>query len=235
MTKLYYPGLADEARAQLEAIWQRSVEVAREHGYSLTFHGSVARDIDLVAVPWASHCSDQETVARAIQGAARESSLHGMAFDAADGDQGTVRPHGRRGWAFHLGGPYIDLSVVAPTDPALAEARARITELEAKLNTPELYDFAIGVVQEAAHQRERYGSQHDEGKSPLDWFWLLGFLCQKAAFAAIAGDVGKALHHCISSAAALANWHAALLNQNTAMRPGIAPPRASAARTAASE
>jgi hypothetical protein len=31
--------------------------------------------------------------------------------------------------------------------------------------------------------------------------------------------------HCISSAAALTNWHAALLGVNTSMRPGILPPK----------
>lgn len=34
------------------------------------------------------------------------------------------------------------------------------------------------------------------------------------------GDTDKALHHTISSAASLANWHAAILG-TTNMRPGI--------------
>ncbi|QYC10577.1 hypothetical protein [Brevundimonas nasdae] len=96
--------------------------------------------------------------------------------------------------------------------------------LKARLNTPEVEDFARGVVAEAQHQRARFSSDHDAGKSPLDWFWLIGYLAQKAAFAALAGDRDKALHHTISTAAALANWHAALSDQDTAMRPGIAPP-----------
>jgi hypothetical protein len=36
----------------------------------------------------------------------------------------------------------------------------------------------------------------------------------------------KALHHTISTAAALANWHAALSGTSNTMRPGIAPPLA---------
>jgi len=74
---------------------------------------------------------------------------------------------------------------------------------------------------EAPHQRHRWGSEHDAGKQPLDWVWLLGHLVNKAAKSAIDGDVEKAKHHTISSAAALANWHAARSGTNTVMRPGI--------------
>lgn len=105
---------------------------------------------------------------------------------------------------------------------------SKVAHLERRLNTPEVEDFAAGVVAEAQHQRERFGSDHDAGKAPLDWFWLIGFLAQKAAFAALAGDRNKALHHTISTAAALANWHAALSGHDTAMRPGIADPEVAA-------
>lgn len=90
-----------------------------------------------------------------------------------------------------------------------------------KLNTPEIKDFAKGVVSEAQHQRARWGAEHDAGKAPLDWVWLLGHLINKAALAAIAGDADKAKHHTISSAAALANWHAQLAGHDNTMRPGI--------------
>jgi outer membrane murein-binding lipoprotein Lpp len=89
------------------------------------------------------------------------------------------------------------------------------------INTPETADFMAGVPIEAAHQRERWPSEHDSGKTPFDWFWLIGYLAQKAATAAVAGDVEKAKHHTISTAAALANWHAALSGKTNAMRPGI--------------
>jgi hypothetical protein len=104
--------------------------------------------------------------------------------------------------------------------PLLAEIE-RLTTL---LNTPEVEDFARGVMLEAPHQRERWGSDHDDGKTPFDWFWLIGYLSQKAAAAAVAGDLDKAKHHTISTAAALANWHLALTGADTSMRPGIAAP-----------
>lgn len=91
------------------------------------------------------------------------------------------------------------------------------------INSPETADFMAGVPLEAAHQRERWSADHDAGKSPFDWFWLIGYLAQKAAASAVAGDLDKAMHHTISTAAALANWHAALAGIDTAMRPGIDP------------
>lgn len=102
-----------------------------------------------------------------------------------------------------------------------APLRAEIARLEALLNTPETADFLAGVPLEAAHQRERWGSDHDHGKTAFDWFWLIGYLAQKAASSHVAGDMEKALHHTISTAAALANWHMAISGADTRMRPGI--------------
>jgi len=99
----------------------------------------------------------------------------------------------------------------------------QIDRLDGLLNRPEVSDFLKGVPLEAAHQVERWGVQHDQGKAPLDWFWLIGYLAQKAATAAIGGDLTKAKHHTISTAAALANWHAQLSGGGNLMRPGIDP------------
>lgn len=104
------------------------------------------------------------------------------------------------------------------------KAEEVIRALEAQINKPETADFMKGVPLEAAHQRQRWGAEHDAGKAPLDWFWLIGYLAQKAATSAIAGDIEKAKHHMISTAAALANWHLALTGADTRMRPGIAEP-----------
>lgn len=89
------------------------------------------------------------------------------------------------------------------------------------INSPETADFMAAVPLEAAHQRARWGVAHDAGKTPFDWFWLIGYLAQKAAAAATNGDAEKAKHHTISTAAALANWHAALSGIDNTMRPGI--------------
>lgn len=107
----------------------------------------------------------------------------------------------------------------------LAAAQAENEALRDKIiNTPETADFMAGVPLEATHQRERWGADHDKGKTPWDWFWLIGYLSQKAASAAVAGDTEKAMHHAISTAAALANWHAALSGVDTRMVPGAPLP-----------
>lgn len=77
-------------------------------------------------------------------------------------------------------------------------------------DVPIVEDFFAGVLAEKEHQLKRWGTTHDRNKAPGDWFWLLGYLGGKALAAAVKGDREKALHHCISSAAVLANWHDAI-------------------------
>lgn len=115
---------------------------------------------------------------------------------------------------------------------ALAEKNAQIAELLAERDNPQVVDFTSAVALEAMHQRARWGSDHDAGKTPFDWFWLIGYLAQKAADAAVRGDIFKAQHHTISTAAALANWHTALGGGDDAMRPGIMPSEEAQARAA---
>ena len=86
------------------------------------------------------------------------------------------------------------------------EAEAK--RLDTLINNPHTDDFLESVRLEAAHQCERWGG--DGGKEPMDWFWLIGYLAGKCLAAHIKGDRDKALHHTISSAAALMNWHAAI-------------------------
>lgn len=96
-----------------------------------------------------------------------------------------------------------------------------VAKLRSERDVPEVENFVRGIQSEVTHQRNRWGSSHDAGKSNPDWFWLVGYLAGKALRAAETGDTNKALHHTISTAAALANWHAALSGENTRMRPGI--------------
>ena len=75
------------------------------------------------------------------------------------------------------------------------------------LNRPEINNFIEGVRIEAAHQLRRWGREHDSTKSPEEWFWTVGYLAGKALAAQRADDDGKFMHHLISTAAVLANWH----------------------------
>jgi hypothetical protein len=89
------------------------------------------------------------------------------------------------------------------------------------LNTPENHNFTEGVMREAAHQVERWGTQHDAGKQPQDFFWLIGYLAGKALRSSIDGDTEKAMHHCISTSAVCANWHRHLSGSETTFTPGL--------------
>lgn len=91
----------------------------------------------------------------------------------------------------------------------------------AEINTPQTRYFLAAVESEAAHQRMRWGTSHDAGKTDADWFWLIGYLAGKALHA---NDPEKRLHHIITTAAACLNWHEAKLG-HTDMRPGIEPPK----------
>jgi hypothetical protein len=120
-----------------------------------------------------------------------------------------------------------------------AEAeRARLHDL---VNTPELVNFPLAVQLEAVHQVERWGKEDRTSKEPLDWYWLVGYLAGRAqehhkeaerllpllqAWSLNSPHAKelldhlreqidfhreKAVHHCITTAAALSHWHASVL------------------------
>ena len=95
-----------------------------------------------------------------------------------------------------------------------------INRLHGLLHIPETEDFVAGVVREAGHQIDRWGEPHDRNKEPEDWFWLLGYLGGKAVRAQREGDTEKALHHTISSAAVLLNWHRHISGTESTFTPG---------------
>lgn len=84
--------------------------------------------------------------------------------------------------------------------------RADHARLVAIINTPQSGDFLRAVSIEAEHQLRRHGA-HDAGKTPADWYWLIGHLAGKALHAITAGDRAKFEHHLITTAGALKNWH----------------------------
>ncbi|XAI95199.1 hypothetical protein [Leptolyngbya phage Lbo-JY16] len=100
------------------------------------------------------------------------------------------------------------------------DAETESARLNLIVNSPQSDDFLRAVSTEAEHQRQRWDSEHDSGKQPADWFWLVGYLAGKALHAHAAGDTVKGEHHVITTAAALANWHSSMFG-NTKMRPGI--------------
>jgi hypothetical protein len=98
---------------------------------------------------------------------------------------------------------------------ALLAAKGEAERLHALINNPQTSDFLDAVRAEKAHQIERWGTAHDRSKSAEHWFWLVGYLAGKALRASISGDRQKALHHCVSSAAAVGNWFDAIQGDQT--------------------
>lgn len=135
--------------------------------------------------------------------------------------------------------------------------KAERQRLESIINSPELIDFPKAVHLEAVHQEVRWGTEDREGKTPADWFRLVGHLstralehhkeaerlegyalqfypgyvpgvnsggCPQHHLNQLAHHREKAVHHCITTAAVLAHWHASIVGKHTAMRPGSATP-----------
>jgi hypothetical protein len=100
-------------------------------------------------------------------------------------------------------------------DSRQAILNREIDRLNSIINTPENDDFLRGVSIEHEHQRQRWGDAHDRSKSAEQWFFLVGYLMGKALRAAVNGDKEKALHHTISSAAALGHWHKAIIRDKS--------------------
>ncbi len=84
---------------------------------------------------------------------------------------------------------------------ALAAETRRLNRL---IWNPHTDKFLEAVRIEAAHQRARWGDDHDKMKEDQDWFWALGWLSGKAVRFE---SQEKRLHHIITSAALLLNWH----------------------------
>lgn len=99
--------------------------------------------------------------------------------------------------------------------------QSELTKARELLNTPHTDDWFEGVRLEAGRQIGRWGTEHDAGKAPADWFWLIGYLAQKAMIAQMSGDEEKARHHTISTGAAMLNWFRVIVGDSNAMRPGI--------------
>ena len=100
---------------------------------------------------------------------------------------------------------------------------AELAALKGLIERPHIGEWADEVILEAAHQKERWGTEHDEGKDPQDWFWLVGHLVGKALRAHIDGDDRKARHHTVSAGAVLAHWAAHIDGIDSVFRPGLGP------------
>ena len=102
----------------------RLMKAGREVGYALAVHGSLARDLDLIAVPWTDDAVSAERLilhlmaevdGRLRNGGSRKTKEDGTEeWVRANASEPSVKPHGRLAWSIHVGheGLYIDVSVM---------------------------------------------------------------------------------------------------------------------------
>ena len=92
------------------ALYPGLAEITRRHGYALAVHGSLARDFDLLCVPWVEQPSTPEEVI--------ESITQEYAVELRGGPP-TEKPHGRRAWTLSVGFGecYIDLQFMPCLPP----------------------------------------------------------------------------------------------------------------------
>ena len=128
------------APAYMVGIYPALAEKARSMGYALALHGSLQRDLDLIAVPWAYEAAEPADLLAAL---------------CAEFDIDTNNPHGaperrshgRLCWSIPLWwGAYIDLSVMpkaASESATVAVNREALEALRAVLSQYNSGEIAI--------------------------------------------------------------------------------------------
>lgn len=103
------PRLAAALPSMFAMLYPSMRETARELGYALALHGSMARDLDVIAVPWTDDAVAPDQLIAALT-----ASIDGFVVDCDAQRNPVQKPHGRLGWAIHLvgSGTYIDISVM---------------------------------------------------------------------------------------------------------------------------
>lgn len=106
-------------------------DIARSNGYAMAIHGTMGRDMDLIAVAWTDEASPPLDLIREI--AAKIDGDMGMcARSNGDGTfteqsswMPSLKPHGRLAWSIRLRdftwngtNPFIDVSVIPPFPPS---------------------------------------------------------------------------------------------------------------------
>lgn len=93
----------------------------REVGYAIAVHGSLVRDLDVIAVPWIDEAVSAERLIlhlmTAIDGRLRNGGRKEEGSDEwvrIHGSAPSKKPHGRLAWSIHVGqeGLYVDVSVM---------------------------------------------------------------------------------------------------------------------------
>lgn len=90
----------------------------RPLGYALGLHGSLRKDLDLIAIPWTEDAADEKSLVDVVC-----KTAGGLVLKKDKDDSFGLKPHGRHAYTIILGGcsamlppdefaTYIDLSVM---------------------------------------------------------------------------------------------------------------------------
>lgn len=128
-----------EKGAKVRAVHDRVIDPirarARELGYAIGVHGSLARDIDLIAAPWTDEAVEARELAEAVKLVLREVTGLGAMIEPEASDSYHLRgcpggkAHGRLCWSFYTYETYLDLSVM-PRLGDIADMAVQITRQE---------------------------------------------------------------------------------------------------------
>jgi hypothetical protein len=91
------------------ALYPQLAEITRSHGYALAVHGSMARDFDIVCIPWRDNPSPPQIVVDEITTRFAIRQIHGW----------TVKHHGREVCTLSIGFGecFADLSFMPRAEP----------------------------------------------------------------------------------------------------------------------
>ena len=165
-----------ETRDELEAFFTSRLpairEAAKEHGYAIGLHGSMRRDLDLIAVPWREGASDKEVLAHAIAQAACGITRRGQ-YDWVMKPLvrvATSIPVCWASWYDEAGAGHIDLSVPQAVPEWLNLAFPHSGELQAfGLTSPTPAQFAFQLYKRWKAKLEKVEAELRAIKDPLQW------------------------------------------------------------------
>lgn len=84
------------------SLYPELAEIARKHGYAMAIHGTMARDFDLICIPWTDNPSAPQVVVDELT----------STFAMNDVTSPSIKPHGRMVYSisFGFGEFFADLS-----------------------------------------------------------------------------------------------------------------------------
>ncbi len=104
----------EKVRALSRRIIRPLRERAKVLGYALAVHGSMERDIDLVAVPWTDKAYPAEALATSLRQVL--DTLYPIELEVGPSET-HPKPHGRLCWSWWIRSwTYVDLSILPPLE-----------------------------------------------------------------------------------------------------------------------